>query len=388
MNRWMLFLILFFSSVAWANVTPQFDSQFISVPRGFHANHGSTLVQLPGQKLMACWYAGAHELAPDVQIVCSEKSLKGGQWSMPRVLVRAHEKAYEDWFGNKSLGNPVLFLDSQHVLWLFYSSVKFGGWWGSHVDYKVSRDFGETWSLAHRLTWGMGVLTRIKPLALRPGEFMMPLYHESFFHAGYTCIVKTDDGDILNRTCADMPGHSHIQPALVLHGDHVWAYLRNRKHQNILFTQFDFKNNSWAKPALTNLPNPDSSVDALPMSGGRVLLAYNHSSSGRSPLSLAITQDGLHFTRVRDIENSPGHEYSYPAMIQTSDGFYQLSYTHNGRDAINHVRFNEAWVSGAAPLLTQSSLKNVHHARLQSLHRDRHSKRQSHAREFLNPNYS
>ena len=46
-------------------------------------------------------------------------------------------------------------------------------------------------------------------------------------------------------------------------------------------------------------------------------MVYNHTPRGRTPLNLAISDDGEHWTPWRTLESDPG-EYSYPAMIQSS----------------------------------------------------------------------
>jgi predicted neuraminidase len=48
---------------------------------------------------------------------------------------------------------------------------------------------------------------------------------------------------------------------------------------------------------------------------GSVIPFYNHTDSGRSPLNLAVSEDGEHFRMFHALEAHPG-EYSYPAIIQ------------------------------------------------------------------------
>jgi predicted neuraminidase len=83
------------------------------------------------------------------------------------------------------------------------------------------------------------------------------------------------------------------------------------------------------------LPNPNSAVDAVMLKDGRALLVYNHTSRGRSPLNVAVSQDGRTWQAAVTLENEPG-EYSYPAVIQTRDGRVHLTYTWK-RQRIKHV---------------------------------------------------
>ena len=68
---------------------------------------------------------------------------------------------------------------------------------------------------------------------------------------------------------------------------------------------------------------------------GRHLLVYNSSTTARTPLNVAISTDGRVWTPVIALETEPG-EYSYPAVIQTSDGLVHITYSWK-RLRIKHV---------------------------------------------------
>jgi predicted neuraminidase len=84
--------------------------------------------------------------------------------------------------------------------------------------------------------------------------------------------------------------------------------------------------NTWTPTALTALPNPSAGTDALTLRDGRHLLVYNHTPKGRSPLNVASSRDGRTWEAALVLESEPG-EYSYPAVIQTSDGLVHITYT-------------------------------------------------------------
>jgi predicted neuraminidase len=56
---------------------------------------------------------------------------------------------------------------------------------------------------------------------------------------------------------------------------------------------------------------------------------------GRSPLNLAVSVDGENWTQALTLESEPG-EFSYPAIIQGSDGNLHITYTWN-RKKIRYV---------------------------------------------------
>jgi predicted neuraminidase len=96
--------------------------------------------------------------------------------------------------------------------------------------------------------------------------------------------------------------------------------------------------------ALTDLPNPNSGTDAVTLADGRHLLVSNHTENGRSPLNVAISDDGVAWTPAVTLESAPG-EYSYPAVIQAADGGIHITYTWN-RQTIAHVVLDPTKLQG------------------------------------------
>ena len=85
---------------------------------------------------------------------------------------------------------------------------------------------------------------------------------------------------------------------------------------------------------LTDLPNNNSGTDAVTLQDGRHILIYNDFATlpgtpkgVRTPISLAISDDGIHWRHLMTLENSPISQYSYPAIIQGRDGSLHAVYT-------------------------------------------------------------
>jgi alpha-L-rhamnosidase len=85
----------------------------------------------------------------------------------------------------------------------------------------------------------------------------------------------------------------------------------------------------------TPLPNPNSGTDAVTLKDERQLLVYNDSSLSRTPLAIAVSENGKRWEKVLTLEDEAG-EFSYPAVIQSENGWVHITYTYRRR-SIKHV---------------------------------------------------
>ena len=97
-----------------------------------------------------------------------------------------------------------------------------------------------------------------------------------------------------------------------------------------------------------SLPNNNSGTDAVTLIDGRQLLVYNHvlppkgeSKGARTPLNVSVSKDGRTWYAALVLEDSPISQYSYPSVIQTSDGLVHIVYTWR-RERIKHVVIDPA----------------------------------------------
>jgi predicted neuraminidase len=239
-----------------------------------------------------------------------------------------------------------LFQDTQNVVWLFYAAVEFGGWSGAHIEYKTSRDRGRTWSEAHRLTDKVGDLPRSKPIELGSDDIFLPLSHSVLRKYCGGMRLEISDGKITKKVYSSIAGKECSHPAFVaVDSNRVLAFLRARRRDGSVQTaSFDVSKNTWSSPQVTNLRNPNSAIDAVGFDGGRILLAYNDNANYRNPLSMAISDDGINFRKLRDIENEPGQEFFYPSLIRARDGTFYMTYTWHYCAVIKCIHFDSQWL--------------------------------------------
>jgi alpha-L-rhamnosidase len=125
-----------------------------------------------------------------------------------------------------------------------------------------------------------------------------------------------------------------IQPSfLKLNDGRLQVLMRTRNGK--LATSFSSDNgDTWTPVTLTDVPNNQSGTDALTMHDGRHVLIYNDfetvkgtKKGPRTPVSLALSDDGTHWQHWLTLEDSPISQYSYPAIIEGKDGTLHCLYT-------------------------------------------------------------
>jgi predicted neuraminidase len=303
--------------------------------------HASTLAET-SSGIIAAWFGGTHEKNRDVGIWISLQS--GNSWSKPVEVVNGIQNdtlRYPCW-------NPVLFQPAEGPLLLFY---KVGPspreWWGEMI---TSADQGHTWSAPRKLgKSSLGYLigpVKNKPVQLEDGTILCPSSTETEEHGeDYWRVHFELTGDMgktwqLVGPINDGIEFDAIQPTILLYRDGTMQVLC-RTMQNVISESWSHDGGkTWSSMKATELPNPSSGIDAVTLYDGRQLLVYNHSvrgrgSQGRGILNVAISSDGISWKPVMTLEKQNG-EYSYPAVIQSSDGLVHITYTYD-RKSIKHV---------------------------------------------------
>ena len=324
---------------AYAQEGAVLKQEFLYDKASFPSCHASTIVQTP-QGLLAAFFGGSDEGENDVGIWLCRNDNKGGPWSAPvevatGVTPEENNRRYPCW-------NPVLFQAPGGPLMLFYKvGPKPDAWWGMLI---TSDDVGRTWSKPRRLPDGMIGPVKNKPVLLPGGTL---LCGSSTEHDGWKVHMETTAD--LGRTWARTPALNDgrqlraIQPTILIESKSSPQRLRilcRTESGRIGQSASSDGGKTWEPLSLTDLPNPDAGVDAVTLKDGRHLLVYNPTTRGRSPLSIAVSEDGKTWKAGPALETQPG-EYSYPAVIQTDDGLVHATYTWK-RQKIRHAVIDPA----------------------------------------------
>ena len=298
----------------------------------FESCHASTLAETKGH-LVAAWFGGSGEGHPDVSIWLSR--FENGAWTAPSEVVdgkQAEGSRLPCW-------NPVLFQPRTGPLLLFFKvGPSPSKWWGMLSS---SGDGGVTWSRPRRLPEGILGPIKNKPVEPAGDEILCPSSTEH--HGWQVHFERTRDrGLTWESTPALNDGRklAAIQPSILSYADgRLQAVGRTRQGRVFQIWSRD-NGRTWGEMTLTALPNPNSGIDAVTLKDGRQLLVYNHTTTGRTPLNVALSRDGKDWQQTLVLEHDPG-EYSYPAVIQTHDGLVHITYTWK-RVCIKHVALDPA----------------------------------------------
>lgn len=336
----MTLALMAFSQLASNPVT---TSEFIYETAPFPSAHASTIAHAGGG-LVAAWFGGTRESAPDVGIWVSRH--EKGKWTTPVEVangVQADGTRHPCW-------NPVLFETRPGTLALFYKvGPRPTTWWGM---VRTSRDNGRTWSDARRLPDGVLGPVENKPIRLDDGTLVSGSSTETpdaenAWRVHFERSTDNAETWTIVRPAPATPGPEigAIQPSILVHRDGRLQAVGRSRSRRVFETWSSDKGKTWGPVTLTTLPNPSAGTDAVTLRDGRHLIVYNHTERGRSPLNVALSRDGKTWESSVVLESEPG-EYSYPAVIQAPDGLVHITYTWK-RERIKHVVIDPAKLTQA-----------------------------------------
>ncbi len=353
-------------------------------------NHAANLAFLPDGSLTCVWFGGTMEGMGDISIYMSRLTPGTDRWSAP-------EKMSDD--PAKSEQNPIVFPAPDGRVWLLYTSQVSGNQDGAVVKRRISEDGGRSFGPPEVLCDTPGTFVRQPIVVNDKGIWLLPVFR-CVGEPGQRWTGNVDTAAVLvsgdqgqTWTMTDVPesiGAVHMN-IVALGGDRMVAFYRNRFAEQVLRSWSIDGGLSWSVPEPTELPNNNSSIQAVSLSGGRIGIVYNHSNASmstdrrlslydeieaeegapalavaepegkvrgaiwgvpRAPLSLSISTDGgLTFADRRDLDTGDGYcltnnskdalnrEYSYPSIAEGPDGALHIAYTYYRR-AIKYVRLD------------------------------------------------
>jgi len=361
------------------------------IPSPCVQNHAAQIMPLRDGSLGCVWFGGTQEGIPDISVYFSRLKFGADRWPDP---VKLSDDA------TRSEQNPILFNAPNGELWLLHTAQLGGNQDTALVRRRISTDDGRSWGEPHTMIEpgpDYGVFVRQPPVVTPDGLWLLP---------GFRCVTPKQgkwvgDADISEVHVSADQGRSwtsHEVPestgcvhmSIVPTSDGYAGFFRSRWADSIYVSR-SADGLTWSAPEPTELPNNNSSIQALALADGRLAMVFNASSvadatgrrlglyddigeddetpaapasegrtafwgTPRAPMTLALSADGGRtWPDRRDLDTGDGfcmtnnskdklnREYSYPSIAQTDDGMLHIAYTYFRR-AIKYVRVKPQWV--------------------------------------------
>lgn len=364
------------------------------LPSPMVQNHAAFIERFVDGTLACLWFGGTLEGKSDISIYASTLTQGAQQWSAP---VRLSDDP------DRSEQNPVLAHNGSN--WqLFHTAQPAGNQDKCLLRARdISLDNGTLMSGAPRtIDLPLGTFVRARFVRRADGAWMMPVFrciprpgqrwNGSHDTAGVA--ISHDDGTTWTMTeVPDSIGSVHMT-IVPLDGNEMVAFYRRRQSDFVHRSESHDGGHTWSAPEATDVPNNNSSINAVRLNDGRIAMVCNPSSAAtsadrrvslydeieegddrpdatggcspiwgvpRAPLTLCVSTDGgKTFPLRRVIDDSPGtclsnnsedgrnKELSYPYLLEGEDGDLHVAYTYFRR-AIKYVRLPNGWIEGENP---------------------------------------
>lgn len=344
------------------------EDNFLYETTSFPQCHAGTILELPNGDLLASYFGGTRERNPDVCIWVSRKSKGSDKWDEPvlaadgvfelgtpdALLAGINDSTTEASAGpilpyhngtlkRKACWNPVLYqMPDGEILLFFKIGLKVADWTGWLVR---SNDGGKTWSEREALPKGFIGPVKNKPELINnrlvcgsstEGDgwrLHFEIYDLATKQWKYVGPVEAEDAIRTDKPEKQQPIFI-IQPSIIKLKDGRLQVLCRTRNAKIGTSFSSDGGDTWSKVTLLDMPNNQSGTDAVTLKDGRHALIYNNFETvlgtpkgPRTPISIALSDDGTNWQHTLTLEDSPISQYSYPAIIQGKDGSLHCIYT-------------------------------------------------------------
>jgi predicted neuraminidase len=370
------------------------------IPHATVQSHAANLTYLPNGDIACVWFGGTQEGVPDISVQFSRLARGSDSWTAP-------ERLSDD--PTRSEQNPLLFPAPDGTLWLIWTAQISGNQDTAIVRCRKSTDHGHTWGPIETLFGPRadgGTFMRQPVVVLENGDWLLPIWvclttpgKKWVGDKDYSAVkISSDQGRTWTEVAVpESEGCVHMSVLDMKDGSLV-AFYRSRWADNVYVSRSTDLGRSWTAPERTELPNNNSSIQAVRLANGHIGMVFNESSAAdakerrlslyddiegdegddraeptpvegqrstfwgvpRAPMTLAISTDGgRSWPYRRNLETGDGYcmtnnsrdkvnrEFSYPTIMQSPDGALHIAYTYY-RQAIKYVRVAESWTGVSA----------------------------------------
>ncbi|MEZ5199475.1 MAG: exo-alpha-sialidase [Bacteroidales bacterium] len=121
-------------------------------------------------------------------------------------------------------------------------------------------------------------------------------------------------------------------------GKSLMALFRDNRGSGFLYRSFSIDNGrTWSQPVQTNFPDARSKFHGIRLKDGRYVLVSNSNPKKRDPLTLAISDDGMVFTKLGYLTG--GRHIDYPHVIE-HDGYLLVAFAGSVKQMIEVIKID------------------------------------------------
>lgn len=223
------------------------------------------------------------------------------------------------------------------------------GFFGPSLELRAFRlaPNGETWEDAGRVF--DNTINNFPPIKLRTGDWMMsrrPYDYKTtgvhFIVGGVKALDQWESFPVLgsaSELTAEEPDW------WVLPDDSLAAVFRDNRRSGYLYRSFSTDDGrTWSTPVRTNFPDATSKICGVRLSDGRYVLVSNPRPGKRDPLTLAVSPDGLVFTKMLYLVG--GRHIDYPYVLE-HDGYLYIAFS-GGKQSVEVLKVSLSDVDAVA----------------------------------------
>ncbi|MCP9891969.1 exo-alpha-sialidase [Cyanobium sp. Aljojuca 7D2] len=403
------------SQVEWGQlcITPLDPGIWALLEPAGSQNHAPQLCWVTPDLLACVWMAGGQEGTSGMGIVLSLLAASSGRWTEPQLVSQDPARSEQ---------NPLLYVAGEH-LHLVHTAQR-----SRSLDepfWESGSSFSMQWTaqLRHQslplaaldpadpASWGPGAWSRATTLLEQPafcrhpplqradGRWLLPIYRSletggSFGHDHSQVLLLEADGTAVASaldeelpsvdpiTVPESTGRVHGSIVPSADGSGLLQFFRSRLADRMYLSRSGPEGEQWTAPEPIQLPNNNSSIQALRLASGRLAMIYNRFCfepdpespqpwgeanwpRTRWPLSIALsTDDGQTWPWIRDIDTGLGFcgsanwqlngQLAYPTILEGQPGELHIAYSWAGRAAIRYLCLEEDEILGVVPALEGS----------------------------------
>ncbi len=213
------------------------------------------------------------------------------------------------------------------------------GFFGPSLELRAFRFDPNTRAFSDAGLVAQNAINNFPPRKLRTGEWMMSRRRHDYKTTGVDFLtggVKAIDDwrsfPVL-ETAAELKAEEPEWWALP--DGRLCAVFRDNARSGYLYRSFSTDDGrNWTKPVRTNFPDATSKVCGLKLKDGRYILVSNPNPKKRDPLTIAVSEDGLVFSKL--IYLAGGRQVDYPHLIE-HEGSLLIAFS-GGKQSVEVVK--------------------------------------------------